>query len=368
MLSFFRRRKPIPESECMTCNDRIRRFWEWFQEVAPSYYAAIEDKKCDSLTAATSTKVDEFLPGFGWVYGPGENRIGHSLTLTGEGIEHQQLIALHWLSMAPQIEGWTFYASRQPGPIKGHSINIGDLKVDPKEIWVTPFIDEENERIDLTIWHPLWNQIEKNRQWTIVFLFLDEALGEYGTQLWIGDIRMEGDRLAESFPLEELPEYVAETRDRFQWKKYPPGESYSLFSVTPSDEDFPRSDLLTLNTAAPNLFRDHREAKGGIEDPFKNIGADYLYVAIPKVYFPKGRETDVRGEIEDKLEAALKSESSGRCIGGGLGVHYGYVDLLVFDGKRSVEIIRKTLRSSNLPEGTAIEYFASEKRNQRILI
>jgi hypothetical protein len=368
MLSIFRRREPIPEPEPLTCNERIRNFWNWFQEVAPAHYAAIEDKKCDSLTAATSAKVDECLPGFGWVYGPGENGVGHSLTITGEGVEHRQLLALHWLSQAPEIDGWTFYASRQPGPIKGHSIIIGGHKIDPKEIWVTPSIDEENECVDMTIWHPLWQQIEKKQQWTIVFLFLDEALGEYGTQWWIGDIRMENDRLAESFPLEELPEFVSETVTRFHWKKYPPGTSYSLFRINPSEEKFPRSDLLTLNTVAPNLFRDHREAKGNLADPFEEIGADYLYIAIPKKYFPIGAETDARGEIEDKLEAALASKSSGRCIGGGLGLHHGYVDLLIFDGKRSIEIIREVLQTFDFPEGTSIEYFASEKRGNRILL
>jgi hypothetical protein len=98
------------------------------------------------------------------------------------------------------------------------------------------------------------------------------------------------------------------------------------------------------------------------------IGADYLYIAIPKKYFPIGAETDARGEIEDKLEAALASKSSGRCIGGGLGLHHGYVDLLIFDGKRSIEIIREVLQTFDFPEGTSIEYFASEKRGNRILL
>lgn len=366
MLSFFRRRTSEPEPETITCNDRIRKFWAWFQEIAPSYYEAIDARKCDSLAQPTSARIDELFPGFGWNYGPGEGGIGHSFTLTGEGVEHRQLLALHWLSQAPAIEGWTFHAARQSGPIKGHVIKIGDLRIDPKEIWVTPEIDEEEERMDLTIWHPLWPQIEKGQQWTIVFLFLDEALGEYGTQWWIGDIRLDNDRLTDSFPLEELSEFVTETSRQRNWKKLPPGESYSLFDITPAERPFPRSDLITLSTCTPALFRDHHEAEGKLKDPFEGTGADYLYVSIPKQYFPKGQEVDKRSEIEESLDEALRSKASGRCIGGGMGINRSYVDLLVFDGQRSVAIIVSALKAFDLPKGTMLEYFAVEKLAGRI--
>jgi hypothetical protein len=41
------------------------------QEVAPRFYATIENGQCSSLANETSAKVDQFLPGFQWVYGPG---------------------------------------------------------------------------------------------------------------------------------------------------------------------------------------------------------------------------------------------------------------------------------------------------------
>ncbi len=68
--------------------------------------------------------VNELSPGFAWVFGPGADGIGHSFTLSGEGVIHRQLLALQWLSRAPVINGWTFYAARQPGPISGHTIEI----------------------------------------------------------------------------------------------------------------------------------------------------------------------------------------------------------------------------------------------------
>lgn len=365
MFSLFRR-SPVTPPPSDTCNDRIRRFWAWFQEVGPSYYATIEEGKCGSLTEPTSKKVDEMFTGFAWVYGPGNGGKGHSFTLSGEGDEHRQLLAIHWLSQAPAIEGWSFHASRQPGPVKGHAIDIHGVRIDPKEIWVTPSIDEEEESIDLTIWHPLWPQIEKRQQWSIVFLFLDEALGEYGSKWWIGEVRLENDRLADSFPLEELPEFVDAIVEREGWKKYPPGESYAMFKIPPADKTFPRSDLVTLTTAVPQLFHDHREAEGKMEDPLENTGADYVYVSFSRDLLPAGKEVDTRYELEEALDNALKPHASGRCIGGGLGRERAYVDLLIFDGQRSLDLIVEVLKARNLPKGTTIEFFAKEKAKNRI--
>ena len=365
MLSLFRSRHP--QDEMPTCNDRIRGFWEWFQQVAPEFRRTINEGGCDDLAEPTSAKVSECFPGFAWVYGPpSEGKVGHSFTLSGEGVECRQLLALHWLQQAPEIDGWSFHASRQPGPISGHVITMAGMKFDPKEIWVTPSVDVDGERVDLTVWHPAWPDLEKRQKWRVVFLFLDEVLGEYGTGWWIGEIRLENDRLRDSFPLEELGEYVRQLSAAKGWKKFPPGVEYSLLKIKPSDEVYPRSDLLTLTTAAPDLFRDHREAKGELEDPFAGTGADYVYVSFDKNLLTVGNEVEERGELEDLLDGVLKSRRSGQCVGGGFGLRRGYVDLLIFDGKRSMDLIVGALRGSRFAKGASIEYFAKEKRKQAV--
>ncbi|MGH2551568.1 MAG: hypothetical protein ACRDHN_19455, partial [Thermomicrobiales bacterium] len=247
-------------------------FWAWFAEVADRFYETIEKKECSSLATETSAKVDELLPGFAWVFGPGPDKKGHSFTLSGEGIEAQQLLALHWLAMAPTLAGWTFYAARQSGSIKGNTIAMGDLKFDPKEIWVTPSLDTDAEKINLTVWHPSWEQIDVGQRWTITFLFLDEALGEYGTQWWVGEIQFGQSRLGDSFPLEELAAFVAQTTAKNGWKKYPPGESWTLFQLKESGE-FSRGDLIVLNTCAPRLFQNYMKADGDLQDPLPGSGA-----------------------------------------------------------------------------------------------
>lgn len=312
--------------------------------------------------------VDKLFPELAWVYGPGANKQGHSLTITGEGIEHRQLLARYWLSQAPEIPGWTFYASRQAGPIKGHVIELQDLRIDPKEIWVTPSLDRDAQKIDLTVWHHAWEHISEKTRWTIVFLFLDEALGEYGTQLWIGELTFGKDRLANSFPLEELASYVTDSVGQEDWKRGLPGDEWTLFKIKPSEVDYPRSDLFTLSTAAPQLFRTYMDEKEAMPDLLAGSGADYIYVSIERAFFPEGAEVAKRSELEDALDNALRSQKSGQLIGGGLGSERGYIDLLIFDGLRSLEIVRTVLAELNVPAGAMIEFFARDKRARRIAL
>lgn len=220
----------------------------------------------------------------------GENEEGHSFTLSGEGNIHRQLLALHWLKRAPAIAGWTFYAARQPDPIKGRVIEIDELRFDPKEIWVTPFVDGQDENVDVTLWHPAWGKVDRSIQQQVTFLFLDEALGEYGTDWWIGEINFGNDKLADAFPLEELAAFVESTAQNRAWKKSPPGEIWTLYKTKESSGDFPRADVLTQNTCVPKLFIEFMNAAGDYADPLVGSGADYVYVSIDGSFFPKGQE------------------------------------------------------------------------------
>ena len=125
---------------------------------------------------------------------------------------------------------------------------------------------------------------------------------------------------------------------------------------------------MTLSTATPQLFWDYHNAKGEMEDPFTGAGADYVYVSFGKSLLTAGQEVSERGELEQLLDAALKAESSGRCIGGGYGTKRGYVDLLIYDGKRSLDLVVAALKGSRLGKGATIEYFAKEKRRQVVRV
>src|SRR6185436_6186361 len=116
MLSLFKKR---PTTADLTFKARVKRFWDWYAGVADRFYKAIEQRRAPELAQEVSAKVDEFFSGFAWEFGPGANGVGHSFALSGEGVLHKQLLAIEAVKRAPQLEGWTFYPSRQSGKIDG---------------------------------------------------------------------------------------------------------------------------------------------------------------------------------------------------------------------------------------------------------
>lgn len=305
-----------------------------------------------------------------WVFGPGADGVGHSFTLSGEGVLHRQLLTLYCVSRAPKLKGWTFYASRQPGPIEGIGMEVGGHKFDAMEFWITPNIDNEAEKVDITVWHPLFAQLRtENERLSPLFLFLDEVLGEFGTGQWIGEIASNDSRLADSIPLKELRGFIEKLKAEKSWQKLPPGEQGVVYNREERANRFLRDDIIAGSTMHPNLVNEYYQAEGRLEDPLAGTGADYAFVTCDVCFFPNVKElVNDRAVIEDALNHALRSAHSGRLLGGAFGSQFAYIDLLLFDGRNSLEIVEKVLRERSLPTGTAINFFAKEKNGERVVL
>ncbi len=353
---FFSRPAPAPEPP-QTLKQRVRAFWHWYSGAAEGLYAAIEEKRCGDLEPLVSPKVDEFLPGMAWVFGPGENDVGHSFTLTPEGDPHQRLVAQYWLQNAPQLEGWTFYASRQPSKLGGHSIRINDTDFSAEEIWITPFVDEQEECVDLTVWHPLFGTIEQRLRWTVTSLWLDEALGEDLVSQRIGEVKLGDDQLAGSMPLSELPDFIAQLEQENGWKRFIPYLCYSAYRYDePELEAGLRKDIFAGTTLQMRIVHDYPMDS----NPLADFGAAYEMIVIPIDMLPSGRQVDVRGELEETLNAALESEGAGKVLGGASGLENAYIDFVIFDGARSRHLVNSVMAATPFAERYSIANFVSE--------
>jgi len=365
LASFFSKSE---EPKSLTFKSRVELFWLWYASAAERFYKAIEAGECSALATEVNEKIDELLDGFAWVFGPGENGQGHSFTLTGEANRHRQLLAAYWKDKAPVIDGWTFYASRQPSPdVSRFQLDLENgLKFNPAELWITVAVNEEDEAFDIHAWNPKFADMQERHRFLVLFLLLDEALGELGTQRWIREIKISDAKLAHAMPLKELSSFVSEVSEKHGWKLLAPGESATLYRHKSQHTRFPRGDILVGVTLQSDLIHDYLEADGQMEDPLSGTGADYVYVTFPADFLPKGKEADARGKLEDALDEALTNASSGQILGGATGTRFAYLDAIIYDGKNSELIIRDTLRKLNLPKESVIRCFAKEKQDRTL--
>ena len=357
MVFGFGKKPPQP-----TFKARVAEFWQWYPQVADRFYQTIEQGRCEALAPEVSKFMDKMLPNLAWVFGPGENG-GHSFTLSGEGQVVKQLLAEYWLTQAPQISRWTFYASRQPSEadrLKDLAIAVGGgEQVDTQNFFIKTTVNEEAQLIDIAAWHPSLKQVPPDHHYQILFLLLDEALGEFGTETWLGEIKVQP-LAAEpgTITLDALPGLIENVKKYYQWEKLSPLQTYSVYKVSESSNS-PRGDTLFGSTCISSLISEFLENKGKLaENPLAGTGAELAYMAIDGSVFPDGSQVDVRANIEDAVGDALAKENSGRTLGGAFGTQQSYIDLLLFDGDNSRRIVETALDGLQLRGRSQIKSFA----------
>jgi hypothetical protein len=337
-------------------------FWDWYESVAERFFGTIEDGDCESLTQETVDFMNTHLPTMSWVFGPGENG-GHSFTLTGEAILPKQLLAQYWHARRRELSGWTFHASRQPADaesLKTMAIAVSDQdQVDAENFQIKTDVDDEEKLIDIVAWHPSLKLVPEEHHFQILFLLLDEALGEFGTQNWLGHISVEPiDSDEETRPLSQLPKFIEQVNRYHKWEKLPPLETYTLYRIE-DQRPGPRGDTIVGTSLIPNVVGKFIHHQGKLpEDPLEGTGARLAYIAIDSDFFPDGKQSEVRGNIEDALEESLQKDASGRVLGGAFGENQSYIDLLLVDGENSAAIVNAQLQTLQLSEKSQLHYFA----------
>jgi len=349
---------------------RVESFWTWYQEVGPRFYQTIEDGRCPDLADEVVAKVDELFPPLAWVFGRGPSEVGgHSFTLSGEGVRHKQFLTEYWLEQAPQIEGWTFYASRQPGELNPeHAIRIGDdMHFAIGEMKFASEVDEENEIVHLELFHPLFPQLEEEMRLQVTFLLLDEVLGEYGVEQWIGGIDTIDVEPANSRRFAELRDLIHDLEISHKWKKVPPTQSGAVYQLEPDEETIhrPRGDIIIGSTLHTQLVSEFVESEGNLRNPIQNTGADFAYLEFSSANLPNGSEVGFRTEIEEAVNERFLQARCGHSIGGAFGARNAYIDFLLCDPE-GLEIMRQELVARNLVGDKAIRFFSNDRMGDAI--
>ena len=331
-----------------TFRERVHEFWDWFPEQADQLTAAVKSEDPKESLEYFVEAVRAKIGGLAWAFGPGSSEETLSFTVTGEGEKSRQLLAQYWLDSAVPVPGWDFYCSRQATPaehLDGIKIQVGEACVDTTTMMIDTKVDEENQSIDLQAWHPVFESLDENGRYNIAFLLLDESLGEYGTQTKIGKIELKpgaGDQPL-SKPLAELPGYLESLWAEKGWEENSPLETYTGYQAEPTD-DFVRSDTIAGYTNVPEVVVAYLDNDGQLdEDPVDGTGAGFYFVKLDRSGLPEDHDPlAFRTEIETEVARRIAG-GGGYVIGGATGTGDSYVDVVIFDGDRSLAAIREAI-------------------------
>ena len=345
-----------------TFKQSVTEFWNWFPELASRFSEASEAGDPKEIVAEVSEFMTKTLPTLSWALGAGQDGC-NTFVLTGEGLVPKQLLAEYWHSRAVDLPGWTFFASRQPASpetLKSTAIAVSDkAQVDVQNFMIETTVNEETQQIDITAWHEALEHVDEEHHFQILFLLLDETIGEFGVQTWLGEIKVErlsGQGVRRS--LMDLPKFIEQVENYHQWEKYPPLETYAAYEVSELASG-PRGDTVVGSSCIPDVIFDYIENEGhSSEDPLADSGAEFIYLAIDAAVFAEGDEVEMRMSIEDALDEALHLAESGQVVGSATGNENSYIDILILDGMESRKIIEQTMKQLRLSSQCRLVSFA----------
>lgn len=363
MFSLFQKKKSPQDGP--TFHERATAFWEWFPPQAPRFAAALAGGAAKSLAEEVASKMAELLPGMAWEFGPGPDPATTSFTLSGEGDVLRQVLAAAWKERAPAVRGWVFHASRQPRA--GLTVEFRGKRLDLGQMRVQVSLDDEEQLLDVVVWHEAFEGAGERERGTLVFLGLDAVLGELGTGQWIGGIEV-AETASDTIALADLGRHVEAVKRRLGWEKPDPGDDRELYRLPETKARFPRADVVIGQTAIMSVLEEHVVSEGDMEDPVGPLGADLAYVSLDASALPRGDESAARGRVEDAIDAELRPARLGRVLGGAFGRERAYVDLVLLDGARSSDAVAVAVREAGLGGAPALEYFGKEKLARRVVI
>lgn len=351
------------QQERLEIEARVKAWWSAFAEKTSALddlFNQRADWDLPTWMAETLQKIDRDLM---WEFAPASNGEGHRLVITSETRRDLRPLVRHILREAPRLEGWEFHGHRLPDPLEtaralvearcGGTARLSEVVVSPGE----------DHLIDL-VFRGVGVKADDDAASDEAFVLTETLLGEELLDCWIGAIEVEP-KLKPGFlklvglgksedvaavPLERLDEEVRETiravRESFgDIAQSAESDAWSILKLKPeqSDDYTKQEDLFVATTPSVPLWRASRGERF-YDARFGSKGETFCYLKLDGSEEVDNEKFADRSEIEDALDNLLKPAGWGCRIGGGTGLRYSYVELVVTDPQAAFPAIRKLLQ------------------------
>lgn len=329
-----------------------------------------------------------------WEYGPAVNGLGHRLVITPESARELRPLTATIIERSPHLSGWEFYPYRLPEDAESAQATVEARTGGSLEGVVVDARIGEHNLVDLTFGSSRTKNADDQQALNDAFVATETLLGEELLDKWVGVIDVAplrksggllglfgkakrqptdvGDQATSGIRLDQLKEVVDSLvvclRD--QLPRQAPTQSiepddeaqWSCIELKPEEaDDYPeRADLIAAVTLNPTVWMAAHCGRPFSSERFSRSGEFFVYVKIDRDDGPEGPQFSDRDEIETAINQSLASDSLGGVSGGGTGIRYSYIDLVLTDLNRGIAAVRKTLRSGGVPQRTWILFFDAD--------
>ncbi len=190
--------------------DAIPAFWSWWATASASFAEAFDAraKPADDLIAAMNAHVAHIDAGLDWEFGAGVAST-HHLCLSGKGDPIRRAVAERWVKLGPPADApWEYYSARQATRGTDLQFQLRDVNLAFSALTFEIEDDAAREVVHVRAFHPAFPSLDDGERRTVLFIALDNLLGEDGVERWLGAVEVLADAPNEAIGYAALREHI----------------------------------------------------------------------------------------------------------------------------------------------------------------
>jgi hypothetical protein len=186
--------------------NKVKRFWDWFSKNSRTYFHFEQNQ--NDLFVNLKLELNKIDPVLTFEFSSISIDGNRELVISADGIKSAFHIVTEIINQAPKLQNWKFIAFRQP---HNNVIQIQHegLVLDFHNVFFSYLKDNGKVSLNLSI----RNFSESPEFTSIVFIMLDNILGEYDNEMYLSGInkkRLDENEVSTLLPISELPRIVTD--------------------------------------------------------------------------------------------------------------------------------------------------------------
>lgn len=334
----------------MDTRHRVKNFWRYFMGVEKEIRSAFFSEDTDALAqlkqevslqaqsvcdiAVELERQDDFF----------------ELSFHGGANKTKQYICSLLKKDAPKelIDHWIINAFRQPLSQTAllAQVRINDQTYHGSDFIVYYEIDHAAKCIHVELYCEALIKLPEEQRLQVATAMLELYIGEVELEARIGDLKVITEKKEQTQNFCLLANFYEDICDIVMdegWSEYrEPCAIYSAYKLDRElEHDALRKDMIMIVTSHPQLQAEVLNHEADSLDEATRFGANYGYLYY-EITQQKEQIALVRQQLERELQELFYPLSVARMIGGAIGTHYAYIDVLIYD-RNAFELLLEKL-------------------------
>ncbi|MGI6510847.1 MAG: hypothetical protein ACOX1W_00225 [Catenisphaera adipataccumulans] len=330
----------------MSVTTHVKAFWEHFLTKEEQIRTDLAEQNYESLNQIIETLDEEVSEMTGARFFVESGYDDYEMTFDTGPNKTTQYLCEYVKALAPESvkKGWIINSCLPPMSQKAIQ---ACLKIKEYEYYINDFyvfyeINEKNQSLEAELYCPGYHLIGNDERKKEMSMYLIEtAIGECAYEAYLSRIDSidEPKQDAKFCNLIDFYETIMKIVEQKDWRTYDrPIDIYSVYQpIQDFASDSLRKDMKFIFTTHPLLIEETIENKNDVLSDLKAKGGEYGYIYYNNLFRSK-EDAVFRQKLSKKLDRTFTETQTANVIGGAIGKSYSYIDCIVYDKKRFVQI------------------------------